>query len=261
MSKFEKGSIGYFLELAKKDGFDNIKDWNEWRKKTGKMPDATEIERENKRRLAQNKGYKNHKEYVDNVANIRGYKNDAERQAERNWNRGFCSPISGDIESNNYLAIHIAERDIAKKILSIIFKDVIEMPCKNPGYDFLCKNPIHEFINKHPIFKLSIDKEYKIDVKSSRLCHNNQWIFHIKYNYITDYFLPIGFNNEYDEDKLEAMYAWFFKKDEIIRNRKFYQCEGFGIANRPYYLSKFNIYELKNELEEVKKSLRKDKFG
>lgn len=45
MSKHQKGSFGYFIELAKKDGFDNIKDWNEWRKQTGKMPNPTEIKR------------------------------------------------------------------------------------------------------------------------------------------------------------------------------------------------------------------------
>lgn len=217
-----------------------------------KLPDTTKIERENKRRLAQEKGYKSYKEYVDDLARKRGYENDAEYRREENWNRGYYTPMSENVECSSYIAVHIAERKIAKRILLMIFECIEDMPYGNRGFDFICKNPKLEFISKDPIFKLSINKCYKIDIKSSRLCHNDQWIFQIKYNQIADYFLLIGFNNEYDESKLKPMHTWLFKKDELIRNRKFYIREGFGIVNKIRYLSELCIYELKDELERTR---------
>lgn len=45
----KKGSLGYFLELAKKDGFNNLVDWNKWRIENEKMPNHTNIDRKKKR--------------------------------------------------------------------------------------------------------------------------------------------------------------------------------------------------------------------
>lgn len=44
----KKGSLGYFIELAKKDGFNNLIDWNKWRIENGKMPNHTNIDRKKK---------------------------------------------------------------------------------------------------------------------------------------------------------------------------------------------------------------------
>ena len=58
-----KGSIGYYLELAKRDGFDNLGDWNRWRIKTGRMPNITNINREYREKVANNNGFENFNEY------------------------------------------------------------------------------------------------------------------------------------------------------------------------------------------------------
>lgn len=36
MTKYEKGTLGYLLELAKRDGFDNLSDWNAWKREKRK---------------------------------------------------------------------------------------------------------------------------------------------------------------------------------------------------------------------------------
>lgn len=279
MSKFEKGSMGYFLELAKKDGFDNIKDWNEWiRKKKnnqnkkvlkynpcskelqddakrfglngyqymrklveeGKLPNPTDVERNYR---VNKKGFNSYTELYDHMAMIKGYDNSAEYWREWKHNTGRQSSIAERIDCSNHLGVYIAERKCAKTILSMIFEYVQEMPYGNPGFDFICKNNKNEFTNLHPTFKFIIDKEYKIDIKSSRLI-NNKWNFRIKFNNIADFFLIMCFNDEYDEDKLKPIHIWLIKKDKIIRDREFYKRERIEIINRRKYILGFIEYEV-----------------
>lgn len=98
------------------------------------------------------------------------------------------------------------------------------MPYRNHGFDFLC------------------DKILKIDIKSARLI-NGQWQFQIRYNYIADYFMLIGFNDKNDEENgLRYINIWWFKNDDIIRGKKFWRREGFWITDKPYYLN--SIYTI-----------------
>ncbi len=180
--------------------------------------------------LAQKKGFKNHSEYVEKWAKEKGYKNSSEYKKEWQWNKGVRSPMSENDDCPQYLGIHMAERNIAKKILSAIYKDVEDMPYRHQGFDFIC------------------DKKFKIDIKSARLI-DGQWQFQIRYNNIADYFMLIGFNNEKNgESELKCINIWWFKNDNIIRGKKFWRREGFYITNKPYYLSKINIYTIKNKL-------------
>lgn len=241
----------YQNELAKNRGFKNRTEYyNDLAKKNG-----FKIYEEY---LAKNRGLNNCKEYRDVLAKEKGFKNYAERQNESNWNKGISSPMSENENCPQYLGIHIAEMKIAKIILSTIFGYVEEMRYGNPKFDFICTSPKLEFINKNPTFKLIEDKEYKVDIKSSRLnSHSRQsWLFYTNYNNVADYFLLIGFDDEFDDDdKLCPMHIWLFKRDEIIRRKEFYRRKGFGITNKTYYLSELNIYELKDELELLKESI------
>lgn len=95
---YEKGTIGWLNEQARKDGFDNLKDWNEWKKKKnkktlkyhpcskefqekikelgmtgnqyiqklieeGKLPNHTNIHREIMQKTAKNQGFDNYSDY------------------------------------------------------------------------------------------------------------------------------------------------------------------------------------------------------
>lgn len=285
--KYEKGSIGYYLELAKKDGFDNIKEWNKWRIDTGKL-DQTKIEREYQEKIFQNLGYKNKseyfnqlikrkiwenidkrppnisknerkssneiclelakrkgfqsfKEYREDLVQRKGFKDFAEYHRHLLHEKGVYFPMSDNPDCPMHLGIHIAERKYARKILPIIFEDIIkEMPPNNPGFDFICKG------------------DQKIDVKA-RMLKNNKWSFPIRYNNIADQFLCIGFNN--NEDKLEPIIILLIHRDEKIRKQeignkykidKFYRREALGITNNPKYLMEFQIYNKIND-ERVKK--------
>lgn len=109
-----------------------------------------------------------------------------------------------------FLGVHIAER-----ILSRIFKDVKQMPMHNRGYDFVC------------------NKGKKIDVKSSCIAKDGQWVFRIGRNTIADYFLCLAFNNRID---LNPIHLWMIPGDVINDH----QCTGI----RPTTIGRWKEYEL-----------------
>lgn len=219
--KYEKGSIGYFLDLAKKDGFDNLKDWNEWRKKNGKMPNHTKIDREYYDKLLQKKGFKSQIEYYDYLAKRDGYKDDAEYQREKYWNRGDYSPMSENENCPAYLGVYIGE-DIAKIILIDIFGGIEKsMRYRHPSYEYIVKGG------------------YKIDVKTIKLDNKNRCIFPIKYNKIADYFLLIAFR---DIENLNIEHIWLIKGNDIVRDRKLNQFSGLSITNNIKNMLMFKKY-------------------
>lgn len=204
-NKYEKGTIGWLREQAKKDGFDNIRNWNKWKIQC------------NKDILAQKKGYKDYNEYR------KYYKRDWQRKPEnkekkKNWylnstdfNRAECN-----CDCPDFLGVVVGEEKIGMNILSNMFEYIKYMGRGNSGYDFICKNPIQEFLYKYLQFKLERNVEYKIDVKTSRL-KTEKFTFEIDYNKIANYFLLIGTNDEYIEDKIFCLYSWLFKSNDMVR--------------------------------------------
>lgn len=102
-----------------------------------------------------------------------------------------------------YLGVHIAER-----VLSKIFKNVVRMKFKNPGYDFIC------------------NKGYKIDVKSSTMTKRPdeapRWQFNIKNNKIADYFLCLAFDNI---DDLNPLHLWLIPGNAVNNQKYITVCE------------------------------------
>ena len=90
---------------------------------------------------------------------------------------------------------------VAERVLSKIFDNVIRQPINNPGFDFIC------------------NKGYKIDVKSGCLCYGKKnkpyWHFHIDKNKIADYFLCIAFDNRKD---LNPIHIWLFSASDVNSN-------------------------------------------
>lgn len=84
--------------------------------------------------------------------------------------------------------------DIAEKVLSKVFKNVKVMPFGNPGFDFTC------------------NKGKKIDVKSSCMRKNHNWVFKIRKNTIADFFLCIAFDNR---KSLTPLYLWLIPSNEV----------------------------------------------
>ena len=142
---------------------------------------------------------------------------------------GKCQSMSKNKNCALYLGVHIAER-----ILSRVFEKVERMPYGNSGYDFICKN------------------NFKIDVKSSCLYNNNQWLFSIKQNIVADYFLLLAFDSR---SNLSPLHIWLIKGDEIIINQSgsmvLNKKTGLRISNSVYSLSKYNKYEQTDKLEKL----------
>ena len=110
-------------------------------------------------------------------------------ERERRYKNGG-NLMSENTECSQYLGVHVAER-----VLSKVFKDVVQMPHNNPGYDFIC------------------NKGKKIDVKSS--CSHKKgrnWTFDIGRNQIADLFLCLTFDNRED---LNPLNIWLIPGDII----------------------------------------------
>jgi hypothetical protein len=223
--KYKKGTLGWFREQANKDGFSNIRDWNEWRKKNGKLPNSAEIRRKSHDNIIARNPYASYEE-LNKLAIERGYidlKNYVDKEL------GIPNDnISKDLEQ--YFGIHITE-----KYVSSIFKDSLRMPINNRGYDWICK------------------KGYKIQHKASCLTYDDKgwqgFAYKILNNDITDYFILTGWNNRKD---LVPIYILLIHSEEIVRDRPFWMRKMFYITNKPKYLLEFERYNLPDKLEKLK---------
>ncbi len=229
----------------------------------GKLPNPTDVKRKEHMITIKNAEFDNGKEYKDFLAERRGYNDNADYQRDWKYNTGRQSSRSKNRNCPAHTGIYIGEENIAKQILSMIFEEYKIMTSNNYGFDYICKNPREEFLNKHSIFKFDSNREYHVDIKTAHLEHRKDgWVgyhFGINHNNIPDYFLLIGLNYIYDEEKIDILHIWLFKKDEIIRDMKFWKFINFSITNKLGKLLELSIYELKNELEKLKKWLELEK--
>lgn len=167
------------------------------------------------------------REYRDNIAKDKGYKDYNEFLRVCHWNNGDNIPMSENEDCAQYLGIYISER-----LLSKIYDNVIRMPYGNPGFDFIC------------------NKGFRIQVKTRCLSDGNRkWQFPIKYNDNTDYFMLVAVDNRI---ALNMMHLWLIKKDDIIRGEEFYKRDTISITNKPIYLLEFQVYEQIDNLEKLK---------
>ena len=144
-----------------------------------------------------------------------------EYQNERNHKNGRYIKFDENLDCSLYFGVHVAER-----VLSHIFKDVERMPAHNSGYDFICNHG------------------KMIDVKSACLQHgetkSSHWMFTIRKNHITDFFMCLAFN---DRQNLEPQHVWMIPGGDV--NDK----TGIGIS--PTTLNKWAQYELTDKLDKV----------
>lgn len=281
----EKGTIGWVneqLRKAKKDGFENLRDWNNWKReqrwykeledKYGK--EFVEWARENKDKVLKyyiDAGCKNRTEYGNKCLQKLGYKDEAERQLERLYNKGIISPMSENEDCSYYFGTFIGEK-LLNIFLSMIFEYVKGFNPVNEDFDFICKNPKQEFIDKYPRLKLVRGKEYTIQLKLRCIRTRERcqkwygWDFtHIDYNNVPDYFILVGCDNR---ESLQLMHIWIFHKDDMVRKghsytkrEKFWKRSSFTITNTLEKLGEFEKYELIDELcmlEQILKKLKED---
>lgn len=264
MTKYEKGTIGYYIELAKEVGYpydiknNSIGPFLKWAQENRMLLSNAEISRRTYKRRLKERGFNTDVQYRDYTAKINGYENHAERLREWVHNKGIHSPMSENDDCSDHLGIYIGEIRVASNVLPLIFKYVEKMPPKNPRFDFICKDPRQEFIDKYPQFKLEEGKEYKIDSKARSLIGG--WKYHIDNNDITDYFFLQAFIGE---DELPA-HIWFIHKNEMIikhigggyRLVKFHDRTTFDVYNNPENILLYQKYDLKHELSILKEILQ-----
>jgi len=243
------------LEYQEKLKFANGNEFTCWMQQNGIMKKPTDI----------------HRDRRENKAKNEGFKNDAERQREINWDNGKNSPMCDNIECSSWLGKHIGEKLLFKRFLEENIFERVEWIGgeKDRGIDFKCINPRLEFMDKYPQHKLGRDKEYKIQLKMRCLYeHDNRvlWNFPIRHNNTIDYFILCGLDNRED---LNPILLLMIHKNEMIRKWKgakediFWKRESFTITNNPYYIAKSRLYkyELKGELERLKLISKKIKYN
>lgn len=243
-------------EDMKRFGFENGYKFNCWLQHVGILKRSIDVRHKEFDITIKNYGCKNLQDYQDKCAKKLGFKDRKERgkvyrelinhteyTREWKWNHNVCSPSSENEDCSLNLGFHTAERKIARKYIPIILEEIEdEMPVNNLGYDIVCKGGI------------------KIDVKARRLI-DNKWEFPIKHNNTADYFLLIGFNDDYN-DKLKILHIWLIGKNDKIRKHiagkhyrmeKFHNRETISIYNDPgssMYFKYFQKYDQMDKLSE-----------
>lgn len=284
MTKYEKGSLGYYTELANMDGFENIKDWNEWRRKNGKLKSHKKIRDE----LAQDKGFKNRKEYLDRLAQERGFKDHEDYQKSYRFENYDKLSHHWSAENKNKLAKQKGYKNYSEYLDELAARkgyDNYNEYCRITSWNknstpmsenedcsdyfgihiaeryisSLFEDPIRMPL-KNPGFDWICKNGKKIQNKARCLIfdiRNNSvgWSFKIDCNDNTDYFILSGWNNR---DDLEPMYIWLIHKYDIVRGKEFWNRASFWITNRPEYLLELKKYELTEKLEKLREC--RDKF-
>lgn len=233
MDRLGRISYGDLIRKAKEDGFDNIPEWNKWKKETGytrKRKSEFNKRSDYEDYIAKRKGYKDRKEmYNDNY--IKNNDNIKYLQQIR-----YGSPAEFNSNCSNYLGIELGEKIIGRYAIPILIGEIKEeMPNKNHGFDFIATGNI------------------KIDVKVRCLqFHKGGWIgwnYAILYNNIADIFLLIGLDNR---EYLNPLHVWMFHKNDIIRKEKFWKRIGFSITDKSEFQKEFKDFEVTKKLIKLK---------
>ncbi len=234
-----------FQEDAKKFGFSSTSRYVVWLQQNGILKNPTNVDRKFSEDSAIRRGFKDYKEYHRHI-----YQNDKiykrEQIKEARYLRGDAVPMDINKTCTASLGVDIGEMKISKKILGLIFEYMEKMGYRNHGFDFICKNPRQEFIDKYPQFRLERDKEYKIDVKTRCLSHNNNdWSPDIDSN-IPNYFL---FNLLDNRKELNLLHCLLIYKDEIIGDHRLYERDYLTITNKPKSFLPFEIFDLVDKID------------
>lgn len=248
MSKYEIGSLGWLIEQAKKDGFDNVRNWQIWKRdQNNKNIFYKELEeiygkefadwaRQNRGKVEDkwlSTGCKTGKEYRDKCAQKVGFKDRAGRYRDhqREWRHetGRQFPKEDNPDCSAYFG------DFTESLMIQTFECTIRMPYGNPGYDWTCK------------------RGDKIDNKGRCLSYrpgqSPRCKFYIGYNNIADWFILSAWDSR---DNLNPLHVWAFHNDDIVRGRKFWRRDTFTITNTPECLKEFEKYEVTDRLYKLK---------
>jgi len=235
--KCEKYTLGWLREQAKKDGFDSLTDWNNWKRQKNIEEKVEEF------KIRQD--FLRSKIHLDELARKRGYDDNAhyDRERVKRWqhNTGICKSREENWACSQYIGIHIGENKIGNKIIPVLLEE-IERHVQTSVYkfDFLLKSGI------------------KVDIKTRVLSYRDKrvyWNFPIRHNNVPDYFILIGLD---DIDNQNIIHVWLFKRNDLIRNREFWDREDFTITNREYHLSKLMRFDVTKKLGNLKDLINYD---
>lgn len=243
--KRNPGPFGYLHPINKErlDDMERLKfkngyEFTVWMQNNGIMNNPTDVQHKQWKKTLKNAECKTRTEYENKNAQKTGFKDYAESLKVDSWNRGDNEPVEFKDDCSSHIGCIVGEDEIGYSVLGMIFEKVEKKKFNNPGYDFLCKNVRQIFLDRYPQFKLEINKEYKIDIKTSRFLGKYWGPFHIDFNNITDYFMIIGLR----EDGTTHRFILFIHKNDIIRNVQFWRRDGIKIGI--HHLSGFKKYEL-----------------
>ena len=247
-----------FQEDIKRYGFENGYRYIIWMQHNGILKSSTSIMRNETENSYRRAKCKNRKEYTDKCAQRMGYKDEAEREKVRTWNKGIHLPMEfHDCPAN--FGVYKGEELFKRFLEEIIFEEVkgSGKGSRDGKIDFICKNPKQEFIDKYPQFRLKRNKEYKIQLKMRGLRDGYRWLFtHIDFNFIPDYFILCG----WDSRDGEPMHIWIFNKYDMVKKGcninapkiEFYKRDSLTVVNKIDKIKQFENQELKDELYTLK---------
>ncbi len=151
-NKYEKGTLGWIREQAKKDGFgDNIGGWQNWKnKKKREQGWYKELEGKYGKEFADwavknkdhipiwwiNAGCKTQMEYNNKCAQDAGFKDFNERQREWRHETGKSIPYEFNEYCSSHVGVTIGEDVVGKPILDMMFEEVLRRSMVIPDMNF-----------------------------------------------------------------------------------------------------------------------------
>ncbi len=226
--KWKNGKITateYLDEVAKTKGFKTNKEYTEHLAKTKGFKTVNEY----REHVAKLKGFPNLKAQKESSAKTKGFKDSTDYKRKIDKIRRVKRGLPADMKANDKCSLWLGYVR-GEEVLCKVFENVERMPITHPNYDFIC------------------NKNFKIDVKTTCLSVNNNWMFNINKNKIADYFLLLAFDNR---DDLNPQHIWLIKGTEVIRTRPLNNRKISAIKNISKYLKHYEKYELTDKLNKL----------
>lgn len=246
-------SLKQIKEQAKKDGFENIRDWQKWKlkkrndrvlykklkyviikKEQKKMQDNKKWFDELSERYGQDfanwaiqnrykvrspiisAGCKTELEYRNKIARDRGFDNIEEYRDNLAQKRGYknCSEQTKVNMWKRGICGPFSDNEHCADYLGI---DIAERQYARKILSSILGKIKEEMPPKYPGFDFVLDGDIKVDVKSARLI-DKQWVYFINYNNIPDYFLILAFDGSIDKGDITLLHIWLIRKDDMVRH-------------------------------------------
>lgn len=206
------------------------------------MKSPIEIWYKKKEKTIKDAGCKTEKEYRNKRAQILGFKDCSEQHRDYMYRTGRCLPIDINEDCPGWFG------EFTENLMIHRYPGAKNMPPNNPGFDYLWNG-------------IKIDNKCRC-LRYTYTGNSPILDFPIRWNNNVKKFILSGWDNR---KSLNPLNAWEFDRDDIVRERPFWQRVSFSISYTPEGLEQFEEYQIDidwlKDLVRSNKDMRKKSEG